>query len=108
LALPLGNYPADVDLAAKGSFQGNAYQNEAILMVAGGPALSPFSLRCNLHRLPRIQVTGNEFKYWLNYFELHPEESFVSDGKADTVTFPRHLQSQFNSSKFKNLTANPY
>jgi peptidoglycan/xylan/chitin deacetylase (PgdA/CDA1 family) len=108
LALPFGAYPKDLQLAVKGEFKGIAYRHEAILMVAGGAAPSPFSTGCDLLHLPRIQVPGPDFKYWLSYYEKHPGEVFVSDGKAGTVTFPRTLQPKFDAVKFKNLEAVSY
>jgi peptidoglycan/xylan/chitin deacetylase (PgdA/CDA1 family) len=108
LALPFGVYPADLQLAVKGEFKGSAYRHEAILMVAGGAAPSPFSTGCDLLHLPRIQVPGPDLKYWLAYYERHPGEVFVSDGKAGTVTFPKALQPKFSASKFKKLQAVPY
>jgi hypothetical protein len=108
LALPFGVYPKDLQLAVKGSFKGILYHNEAILMVAGGAAPSPFSVACDLLRLPRIQVPGPDLKYWLSYYEKHPEEVFVSDGKAGTVTFPTALNPKFNKSRFKSLKLETY
>lgn len=103
LALPFGIYPKDLQLAVKGSFKGTSYHHEAILKVAGGAASSPFSTACDLLHLPRIQVPGPDFKYWLSRFEKNPSEVFISDGKPDTVTFPQSLRSKFNSGKFKSL-----
>jgi len=39
-------------------------------------------------RLPRIQATERELAYWLNYFDKHPGERFVSDGDPNSVTVP--------------------
>jgi len=108
LALPFGVYPKDLQLAAKGEFKGRPYQHEAILMVAGGAAQSPYSSGCDLLHLPRIQVPGPDLKYWLAYYEKHPGEALVSDGKTETVTFPKALQLKFNATKFKKLHAVPY
>jgi len=77
-------------------------------MVAGGAAQSPYSSGCDLLHLPRIQVPGPALKYWLAYYEKHPGEAFVSDGKTETVTFPKALQPKFNAAKFKKLHAVPY
>ena len=103
LALPFGVYPKDLNLAVTGSYKGISYHNEAILEVAGGAAPSPFSSACDLTHLPRIQVPSSDFQYWLNYFEKHPDEAFVSDGKADTISFPQALRTRINSAKFRSL-----
>ncbi|MCI0422847.1 MAG: polysaccharide deacetylase family protein [Acidobacteria bacterium] len=108
LALPFGVYPKDLQLAVKGSFKGASYHHEAVLMVAGGAAPSPFGASCDLLHLPRIQVPGPDLKYWLAYYEKHPGEVFISDGKADTVTFPKTLEQKFNATKFKTLQAVSY
>lgn len=108
LALPFGVYPKDLQLAVRGSFGGVAYHNEAILRVAGGAAPSPFSQSCDLLHLPRIQVPGPDFKSCLSYYEQHPDEVFVSDGRVDTVSFPKGLQAKFNSAKFKSLKVRAY
>src|SRR5262245_8729205 len=108
LALPFGVYPKELNLAVNGQFKGTTYQHEAILMVAGGAAQSPFSTGSDLYRLPRIQVPGPDLKYWLSYYDKHPLEAFVSDAQPETVTFPKALQAKFNSVKFKKLQAASY
>jgi peptidoglycan/xylan/chitin deacetylase (PgdA/CDA1 family) len=108
LALPFGNYPQDLQLVRNGSYRGFSYHYDAVLRVTGGPARSPFSMQADLTHLPRIQVTGTDLTNWLEYFEKHPTEGFVSDGDANTVSFPRALLSEFNSSKFKNLRTVTY
>lgn len=108
LALPFGVYPKDPGLAVSGSYNEISYHNDAILKVSGGPAPSPFSIHCDFLHLPRIQVTGNDLQRIISYFEKHPAEVFVSDGKADTVTFPAGMKSEFQSSRFKGLRSLAY
>jgi hypothetical protein len=108
LALPFGMYPTDPDLAVSGSYNEISYHNDAILKVSGGPAPSPFSIHCDFLHLPRVQVTGNDLQRIVSYFEKHPAELFVSDGKADTVTFPAGMKSEFQSSRFKALHSVAY
>jgi len=108
LALPFGVYPKDLNLAMSGSFDGISYHHQAILKVAGGPAPSPFSTSCDLLHLPRIQVPSSDLQYWLHYFETHPADAFVSDGKPETVTFPKNLKPKFNGSKFKSFLEHTY
>jgi len=88
LALPHGVYPHDVTWALKGSAKGATYSHDAILMVAGGAALSPFARGFDPLRLPRIQAVERDLAYWLAYFEKHPQERFVSDGDTTMVTVP--------------------
>jgi peptidoglycan/xylan/chitin deacetylase (PgdA/CDA1 family) len=88
LALPHGVYPHDVTWALQGSAKGTTYRNDAILMVAGGAAPSPFARGFDPVRLPRIQAVERDLAYWLKYFDRRPQERFVSDGDPTTVTIP--------------------
>jgi peptidoglycan/xylan/chitin deacetylase (PgdA/CDA1 family) len=88
LALPHGVYPRDVAWALQGSAKGTTYRNDAILMVAGGAAPSPFARAFDPVRLPRIQAVERDLAYWLTYFDRRPQERFVSDGDPATVTIP--------------------
>ena len=58
-------------------------------MVAGGAAPSPYSKMLDPHRLPRIQAVGSEVSRWLDYFDRHPQERYVSDGDPATITIPQ-------------------
>jgi hypothetical protein len=88
LALPHGVYPRDVSWALNGTAKGSTYRHEAILMVAGGAAVSPFARSFDPVRLPRVQAVENDLKFWLTHFERNPEDRYVSDGDPDTVTVP--------------------
>lgn len=88
LALPHGVYPRDVGWALRGEAKGVAYRHDAILMVAGGAAPSPFAKGFDPTRLPRIQAIDQDLGHWLAYFEKNPKERFVSDGDPATVTIP--------------------
>jgi len=88
LALPHGAYPKNVAWARAGTAKGVTYQHDAILMVAGGAAPSPFARAFDPTRVPRIQALERELRYWLDWFDRHPGERFVSDGDPDVVTVP--------------------
>jgi peptidoglycan/xylan/chitin deacetylase (PgdA/CDA1 family) len=88
LALPHGVYPKDLSWALSGTAKGATYRHEAILMVAGGAAPSPFARSFDPVRLPRIQAVERDLRYWLNHFERTPTDRYVSDGNPDTVTIP--------------------
>jgi hypothetical protein len=88
LALPHGVYPKQVDWAVTGSAKGTTYRHEAILMVAGGAAPSPFSARFDPVRLPRIQAVERDLKEWLTHFDKNPQDRFISDGDPATITVP--------------------
>jgi Polysaccharide deacetylase len=97
IALPHGVYPRDVTWALRGQAKGTAYQHDAILMVAGGAAPSPFARGFDPTRLPRIQALERDLSYWLTYFDKHPHERFVSDGDAATVTVPNDIRGKLKS-----------
>ena len=89
LALPMGAYPREIGWAVRGSVNGTTYEHEAILMVSGGAAPSPFSKQFDPLRLNRIQALDADISYWLGYFEKHPDARFVSDGDPLTVVVPK-------------------
>jgi peptidoglycan/xylan/chitin deacetylase (PgdA/CDA1 family) len=103
LALPFGKYPKDISLAIDGSYRGVVYHNDAILRVSGGPATSPFNVRWDPLHLPRTQVCGSDLKRMVDVFKKRPDEVFVSDGKADTVTYPAGKKAELNPTRFKAL-----
>lgn len=88
LALPFGAYPREVGWAVEGTAGGTSYRHEAILMVAGGAAPSPFTRGFDPLRLPRIQAVERDLDHWLTYFERNPAQRFVSDGDPEAITIP--------------------
>jgi len=103
LALPMGAYPKELEWAIRGDVEGVTYQHDAILMVAGGAAPSPFSRRFDAYRLPRIQAMESELTHWLRYFEQRPEERFVSDGDPATVTIPKGRRAEMRELSGRDL-----
>ena len=97
LALPHGVYPKDVSWALRGAAKGVTYSHDAILMVAGGAAPSPFSRAFDPVRLPRIQAVETELASWLRHFAQRPQERFVSDGDPDAITVPAGSQDKVRS-----------
>jgi peptidoglycan/xylan/chitin deacetylase (PgdA/CDA1 family) len=98
LALPHGVYPREVGWALRGTAKGATYSHDAILMVAGGAAPSPFSRGFDPARLPRIQALERDLAYWLAYFDRNPDERFVSDGDPATVTVPAKWRERLRTS----------
>jgi peptidoglycan/xylan/chitin deacetylase (PgdA/CDA1 family) len=88
LALPHGVYPSDINWVLRGSAKGTTYSHDAVLMVAGGAAPSPYSRSFDPVRLPRIQAVERDLAYWLTYFDKNPQDRFVSDGDPNSVTVP--------------------
>ena len=92
LALPHGVYPRDISWALSGTARGTSYHHEAILMVGGGPAPSPFSARFDPVHLPRIQAIESQLGHWLTHFDKDAADRFISDGDPTTVAVPRTLR----------------
>ena len=88
LALPHGSYPKDLRWVQEGTAKGTTYRTEAILMVAGGAAPSPFARAFDPLRIPRIQAVEKDLGYWLAHFDKNPSDRFVSDGDPTTLTIP--------------------
>jgi len=103
LALPHGVYPSDVSWVLRGSAKGTTYSHDAVLMVAGGTAPSPYSRSFDPVHLPRIQAVERDLAYWLTYFDKNPLERFVSDGDPNSVTVPTaqrdRLRDEFKSKR---------
>src|SRR5262249_21905231 len=60
LALPMGAYPRDIRWAIEGTDGREVYRHDAILMVAGGAAPSPYARTFDPFHLPRIQALESE------------------------------------------------
>jgi hypothetical protein len=103
LALPHGVYPREVGWALTGSAKGTSYRHEAILMVAGGAAPSPFAKNFDPVHLPRIQAVEQDLRNWLNHFDRTPADRFISDGAPDTITIPAAHKDRLRDTLPKNL-----
>lgn len=90
LALPLGLWPKNKELAHKGSWTDPksgktiTYDYDAVLEVAGGAARSPYDPQFNGHALPRVQVNGKEMEQTLDMLD-RTKTRYVSDGNPNTV-----------------------
>jgi peptidoglycan/xylan/chitin deacetylase (PgdA/CDA1 family) len=82
LALPMGAYPRVTAWAVSGGADGSRYRHDGILMVSGGPAPAPRAKGFDRQRLPRIQAISAELDHWIAHFDRHPEERYVSAGRA--------------------------
>jgi peptidoglycan/xylan/chitin deacetylase (PgdA/CDA1 family) len=103
LALPLGVYPKNVAWLQEGTAKGTTYKNEAVMMVAGGAAPSPFSKAFDAMRVPRIQAVEKDLAYWLGHFEKIPGDRFVSDGDPATLTIPSGQRAKLKLALPKDL-----
>ena len=86
LALPLGIWPSDRSLLTKGSWKDQKtgkmvqYSINAVLMVAGGTAVSPWDPSFNPLKIPRVQVFADELEQLLDQLDRHGTR-FVSGGR---------------------------
>jgi hypothetical protein len=103
LALPLGVYPKDLRWLQEGTAKGTTYRTEAVLMVAGGAAPSPFARSFDPMRIPRIQAVEKDLAYWLTHFEKSPSDRYVSDGDPKTLTIPSSLRDKLKLTLPKDL-----
>lgn len=103
LALPHGVYPREVGWALTGTAKGTTYRHDAILMVAGGAAPSPFAKSFDPVRLPRIQAVERDLNSWLTHFDRHPNDRFISDGDPDTITIPTTKKERLRDNLPKHL-----
>ncbi|MHB1133433.1 MAG: polysaccharide deacetylase family protein [Chloroflexota bacterium] len=100
LALPLGMDPRVPTWHHAGTYEDVKYRNEAIFLATGGPAASPYSQEFDRYAIPRIQATSFELDWrdaYLDYFDRHPAERYVSAGDPRLVVFPRQLSEQLRA-----------
>ena len=98
IALPFGVWSKDRGLTHTGSYDGESYTNEGILLVGANPSPSPFSAKFDPLQIPRIRSTsyGNgkipmTTTYWLDYLKANPGQRYISAGNPGKVTFPKAL-----------------
>ena len=77
LSLPMGIYPKDTGTLLNGSYEGVSYRHKGVMMVTGGPAVTPSHKSFDALRIPRIQAVERELNYWLRYFDEHPGERYA-------------------------------
>lgn len=116
LALPYGAGPKDEEVykyVIQGSFEGTEYHNKAILLVGANPAKPFYHKDTNMARIPRIRASEMETEGvglydWLEYFEKHPEERFISDGDPNTISFPAELEEFLDMDRKGDKIIQPY
>lgn len=92
-ALPLGEWPKNRELAARGSWtdpktgQTTSYEHDVVLLVAGGPTRSPHDPEYDGQRVMRVQVWADELVKTLDRLDRE-RTRYVSDGDPNTVARP--------------------
>jgi peptidoglycan/xylan/chitin deacetylase (PgdA/CDA1 family) len=93
LALPLGEWPKNHALAHRGSWTDPKtgkkidYKYDAVLLVAGGPARSPYDPQFDPLIAPREQIFGNALKNMVERLDRE-KARYVSDGDPGTIAKP--------------------
>lgn len=108
MALPYGAWPRDRSLAVAGTSGGAGYHFAAVLQVGSEPAPSPATAAFNPIVLPRVQAGEALLSYWLNWFNTHPDERYVSDGDPATISFPARLGSRLRPDVSQYWRVNGY
>lgn len=111
IALPYGSRPKDDSLAPylqAGSYNGIAYKNIAILNVGWNPAYSPYDTKFNNLSIPRVRASEMKVENvgmynYIQYFDNHPEEKFISDGVSSVVTVPAAKAEKIKADSDKEL-----
>jgi hypothetical protein len=92
-ALPLGEWPKNRELAARGSWtdpktgRTTSYEHDIVLLVAGGPTRSPHDPEYDGMRVMRVQVYAAELVKTLDRLDRE-RTRYVSDGDPATVARP--------------------
>jgi peptidoglycan/xylan/chitin deacetylase (PgdA/CDA1 family) len=96
MALPFGVSPHTRSLSHTGSWNGESYTNEGVLLVGANPSHSPFSSQFVPTSIPRIRNSswdhGNvplTAKYWLANLAANKSQRYVSAGNPGHVTIPK-------------------
>lgn len=99
LSLPYGQRPTDDSLMQyleKGTYDGETYENIAILNVGWYPAYSPYDdenfdpLSIPRVRASEMDVDNVGMYNYLEYYDKNPEKRFISDGDPDVITLGNH------------------
>jgi hypothetical protein len=108
LSVPLGLYPDNLDLLKAGEWEGQSYDFQAVVEVAGGPSPSAFSINFDPYHIRRVQATAQELDSWLGFFQTHPELRYVSDGDPSMVTIPDPLPARLEGTLSQDLSVRRY
>lgn len=97
LTLPYGAHAADPDTERAGTADGVTYRHDLVYLVGAYPTRSPHHAAFDggaVQRVPAHAVVGTGPEWFGDQLDqLESDASrFVSDGRADTVTFPAALE----------------
>jgi peptidoglycan/xylan/chitin deacetylase (PgdA/CDA1 family) len=87
-ALTFGIWPENEELALRGSYEGQSYAHDLVMLVGFMPTRSPHHVEYDPARVQRVQAYVPEFRQWVDWLDAEPNRRFVSDGDPTMVTFP--------------------
>lgn len=97
MALPFGARPKNHALMHAGTYNGESYTFDGVLLVGANPSSSPFATAFDPLAIPRIRnATGHgdvdyAATYWMSHLAAHPEQRYISAGNPGHVTVPTAL-----------------
>lgn len=104
-SLPFGKKPEGyLERVSKDAWL-EPYKMMSSVNVGWNPTASPFDMAFNPLDINRVTVGDDpyELHFWLDYFEKHPEERFISDGLVDVITLPDQYQQDVDVKKYPQL-----
>lgn len=113
LALPYGDRPKSEDKRKylyEGSFEGISYENIGALAVGANPAHASIHNEFNYRYIPRVHGSSEKWgiRFWLEYFDRHPEKRYISDGDKDIVTIQESKVDLVNKDKLGDKELRTY
>ncbi|MBC8143760.1 MAG: polysaccharide deacetylase family protein [Armatimonadetes bacterium] len=116
VALPMGKFPKDkanLKYLTAGTADGKSYAYEGAMLAAYRPVDSPFNKAFDPLRMERIapyDKDPNGLRNWIVKLSASSGGRFVSDGDAQTVSYPQGEQAQVNTARIEKagLRTNPY
>lgn len=92
LSVPFGGFPYTLEFLKSGEWGDYKYTYTANAAAWGGPNVSPFDPTFEPYHIARLEITDTSLDYWLTYFEINPQEYYVSDGDPSRVTHPQQVE----------------
>jgi len=76
--------------------------------VGWNPAYSPYDNKFDHTSIPRIRASEVKVDHvglynYIDYFDKHPEEKFISDGVAEIITIPEDKKEFIHASGDKEI-----
>lgn len=103
LALPLGMWPANRELAWQGSYRDREYAYAGILEVTGGPNESPFDVKFDPRSIKRVIVAPGVLERHLANYDRNPSTRYVSDGIPGVISVPEGWRERVDRARWPDL-----